>query len=112
MAAEEGKTPQALLDRPSLHSTEVEAWNAFSRLSLRRPVSGFGSVGAIPYVEMLSFVDDILGVDDPDDRDTLIELIEHIDGLYLKEVHDKMEAERKKTPAKPPKSAPRPPLSR
>ena len=98
MAAESGGTdiPPALHEKPTLHSFEIEVWNAFCRLSLRRPVSGFGAVGAIPYVEITAYLDHFCEFSDDEDHHLFIQLLESLDSSFLKDVSDKQQAERKK----------------
>lgn len=113
MAEDTGTIPKAIQDRPKLNGIETEAWNAFARLSSRRPVSGFGSVGGIPYTEMLSYLDGILCIDDPEDRGYIIELIEFLDSEFLKQVAEKQKADKAKSSksvATPP--SPKPPIPR
>lgn len=93
----------ALASKPTLHTFEFEVFNAFCRLSARRSVSGFGAVGAIPYVEISSYLDIVLKLDDEEDRSLFIELIETLDNLFLKEYADKQKQSQQasKAPAKP-----------
>jgi hypothetical protein len=98
LAAESGGTdiPPALREKPTLHSFETEVWNAFCRLSLRRPVSGFGAVGAIPYVEITAYLDHFCEFEDPEDHQLFIQLLEQLDASFLKDVSERQQAERKK----------------
>lgn len=99
---ETGETPPALSERPSLQNFDLEIWNAFGRLSSRRPVSGFGAVGAIPYVELCTYIDQIANIDDPDDRVVFIELIEYLDQEFLKQYFEKQKKEQQKSASKKP----------
>lgn len=99
-----GIIPPSLKERPTLQGFDTEVWNAFTRLSARRNVSGFGAVGAIPYVEISAYIDLIAKIDSDDDRHVFIELIEHLDSLFLKEYADKQRQEAAKAPKKRSKS--------
>lgn len=100
MALTTGEIPPALADRPTLQTFDLEVWRAFDRLSSRRPVSGFGSVGAIPYVELVAYLDLIAKIEDEDDRQTFIELIESLDQEFLREYADKQRKEQQKSASK------------
>jgi hypothetical protein len=65
-------------------------------------MSGFGSVGAIPYIEILSFLELIAKIDDPEEQATFIELIEHLDTKFLNDFAEKQKQEQAKTKAKKP----------
>jgi hypothetical protein len=75
----------------------VDVWNAFCKLSARRPVSGFGSVGAIPYTEITAYLDLILYIDDPEEQALFIELVDHLDSLFLKNYAEKQRVENEKS---------------
>lgn len=68
LSEESGELHTVLQSRPALQAFDTEVWNAFSRLSSRRPVSGMGSVGAIPIVEIVTYVDEVLRIQDLEDR--------------------------------------------
>lgn len=66
-------------------------------------------------MEMLTYIDEIVQVDDLEDRDVLIELIEHLDGLFLAAVREKQEQERRDQASNisaPRAASPRPPRPR
>jgi hypothetical protein len=72
-------------------------WNAFARLSSRRSLSGFGAVGAIPYVEIGAYLDLVLKVDDEEDRQLFIVLLEHLDNHFLRDYAEKQRKESAKS---------------
>jgi hypothetical protein len=78
----------------------VEIWNAFNRLSARRSMSGFGAVGAIPYTEILTYLDHVLKIEEPDEQAVFIELIEHLDEEFLKDFAEKQKKEQAKSKSK------------
>lgn len=92
--------PPALTSRPSLRAFEIEVWNAFARLTARRSVSGFGAVGAIPYVEIGAYLDLVLGITDDEDRLLFIELIEYLDNQFLRDYTEKQRKENAKSSTK------------
>lgn len=94
-------------NKPELFEIEMKAWNTFAKLSPRRPISGMGHVGNIPYTELFTYIDNKAGVTDCDNRDELIELIEFLDEKFLEEVRNKQEAERKKAESKRSTKTPR-----
>lgn len=83
-----------LASKPTLHTFEIDVWNAFARLSARRNVSGFGAVGAIPYIEIASYLDVVLRLNEDDDRSVFIELIEYLDNQFLKDYTEKQQKEQ------------------
>lgn len=102
LAIQNGIIPASLRDRPILQTFDADVWNAFSRLSARRNVSGFGAIGAIPYVEIASYLDIVLNLDDEEDRSLFIELVEYLDNLFLKDYAEKQRKEQdSKKPSKP-----------
>jgi len=48
-----------------------------------------GAVSGIPYSEMLVFVDEVIQIDDPEDREFVLELIDFLDNEFLSEVAEK-----------------------
>jgi hypothetical protein len=103
VAVDTGVIPPSLLNRPILQSFDVEVLNAFTRLSARRSVNGFGAVGAIPYVEISAYLDLVVTIEDPEDRALFIDLVEFLDSHFLKDYGEKRRAEEAKTKSKRPK---------
>lgn len=104
MAVETGVIPPSLKERPILQGFDTEVWNAFTRLSARRNVSGFGAVGAIPYIEIAAYIDLIAKIENDEDKSVFIELVEYLDSLFLKEYAEKQRQESAKAPKKRSKS--------
>jgi len=63
-------------------------------------VSGFGAVGAIPYIEIITYLDLIAKIDDEDDRTAFLEIIETLDQEFLRDYAEKQKKESKKNSSK------------
>lgn len=83
MLAEEGETPQALLDRPEIEMQLQPFWEAFSELSTDRPIDGMGGAGAIPFSAIDRYADRY-GFGQADEFERFRALIRAMDAAYLK----------------------------
>lgn len=97
MAVETGVVPPSLKNKPVLQGFDIEIWNAFTRLSARRHVNGFGAVSAIPYVEIAAYMELVAKIDSREDQLIFIELVEYLDSLFLKDYAEKQRQEAAKT---------------
>lgn len=79
------------LSRPQLFPHLLPAWEAFGRLSKRRPV-GFG-IGAIPLSEFESYCR-TFGVVDQDRRRWLFARVDALDGAYLEHARETQEQKK------------------
>ena len=100
--------PDALpeVEMPDVDAVEMMYWNHFGELQTERPLGAMGGAGPIPwtsidrYAERFGFAEE--GYAD------FLEIIRFLDGLWLKNMSEKQEKERKKKPAKnSPPSKPR-----
>ena len=91
----QGNDPDALKIRPRLRPWVAEYHRAFHTLSASRPV-GLGGVGPIPLTELAAYLN-LFGVHDYDEREAFIKMIQALDSVYLKHMHEKAEAKKPKS---------------
>ena len=66
---------------PEIPGDLVGAWAMFSDLSASRPPSAFGGIAPIPPPYMFAYMDEI-GIEDPDERISMMRLVQSIDEQF------------------------------
>lgn len=93
MKRQHGFTPKALLNRVPLRIDCLKYKQAFYALSGQRPYNQTGPQ-PIPLSEVLAYLA-IKGIDDEDERDTYLDAIPAMDGVYLEHIRKRMESASK-----------------
>lgn len=86
MADKTGFEPPSLQNRPRIEEHHAWAWDAFNAVSSDRSF-GFGP-GPIPFGAIDRYATR-MGIDDPDQFVTLVEILRELDRAYLKHLEDK-----------------------
>ncbi len=98
---EQGIDPDTLpifANKPELFGDLVWVWEAYLTLSAGRQ-HGMAGPQPISLVELLAYCS-FRGITDPDERDELLHLVQHLDGVYTSHM-----ASKSKGGAKPPPSS-------
>lgn len=81
LAAETGKKPKALIDRPAIDEHLRFAWNAYWELASDRPHNPVGSPAAIPFAAIDRYAARY-GVDDMDEFARFHQLVRRMDMAF------------------------------
>jgi hypothetical protein len=92
--------PDALPEKemPEIDGVAAMYWQHFSELQTERPLGAMGGAGSIPWSSIDRYAERF-GYDEEGYLDFL-EIIRFLDGLWLKNMQDKQEKEKRKKPAK------------
>ncbi len=83
---ESGKTLPPLQEEPDLCPWLIEYWRIWKTLTFSRQI-GFG-VGYIPYSEIICYLNE-KEISDEEERDRIIDIIQMLDCVYVKEANKK-----------------------